>query len=388
MTEQSEYEKSQSIIRDNLKKFRERNKLSLRRFADAVGYSHTHISDVEKGITDATHSYLKRVSKAFRIPIAFWSAANGDQEDLIQYIEDSLSGRGDLDRALDKADVLISESKGSLQLINSLNLKGRVYLQLGQRKLALECWQKAKTFLLDVNDSDMTFSVLFNIALCHYHLHEYDKALDMLEIVVENCPEMSRPLALQLKANIYANQNDFESSLSLHSSVLEIYRAHNLHEHIIESLHNLADIDMKLGNPLEAINRYEEALSIAYEVNHYDMICRTANDLSSGYLMQGNSDIAKDLLEKAIKIVGNRAPVPLLAALFLKLATAEEDHKRRAKFLKTAFDVVKMSDDHSLIHDISLELASIYHDEGDVESALRYYKIASISYKRFSGVMK
>lgn len=377
-----ELEKSRSIVGRNLKRVRKRFKLPLREFGREVGYSHTHISEVERGNATASYALLRSVSLKYNIPMAYWTVVNDLQEDTVNEIEGLILTSDNLDGAIQKVDQLIAEADNNLQRIHFFNLKGKVLLQMGSYRAALNVWVEARNLLSETGDIEHHFTVLYNVALCHYRLNEYDKARKTLSEAQENydSPEL-RPQALQLKANIYANQNEIDRAKEIHNLLLETYKDRGELLSIIQSLHNLADIDRKIGDHQKAIERYREALSIATDNLFYEVMCICAKDLSDVYLQLGELSDARRLLAKAVQTAGNRVAVPLRASLYLKHARIAQDRERKRKDLFAAFDLLKNTDDNRLLQEVCMELGDMFYEENNSLKSLQYYKIASDAFK-------
>ena len=118
---------------------------------------------------------------------------------------------GDLELALEQADILDALDSASTFSISGLYYKGESLEKIGKIEDAVAQYKKAakKLRVLSVNNRT-NYEVYIFRAMAHRHLKEYEKAIEMAEFITNLQP--NRPDGYVILADIYKDMGDEEKS--------------------------------------------------------------------------------------------------------------------------------------------------------------------------------
>ncbi len=155
---------------------------------------------------------------------------------------------------------------------NNLGNLGSAYLNLGDRRKAVEFHEQSLTIAREIGKNSMIASCLGNLGIVYTHLlNEPQKAID--------CYEASLPIFQtignrQAESNCLCNLGNAYTKLNNYRKAIEYYKQYSIISHQIgdkkgegNSLNNLGNAYAKLGEPHKSIKYYERSLVIKRELN-------------------------------------------------------------------------------------------------------------------------
>ena len=125
--------------------------------------------------------------------------------------------------------------------------------RLGEKQFANQQWAEALTSLHQYQqDKPGDPDVLTKLGICHYHLHQADKARQYLEFVLQKNPKNTDPDAFYYLARTLHGQQNFEQAIAAYKGFLRV--AGEKHPWYANALDNLRRCVSGLGiRPNEAV---------------------------------------------------------------------------------------------------------------------------------------
>ena len=292
-----------------------------------------------------------------------------------------------------------------LYIANSNDFFSKVYQALnGNEALALIFAQQALNIrikLLGFEHQDVIIS-LNNLALIHYKLGQYEKAIPLYEQILINSKKLLGEFhpdygnILTNLAALYLDIGQFDKALPFYEQALSINRIAfgESHPNFATSLMHIAMLYSRKGQFAKALSLYKEALIIyrkALGETHLD-VAKCLNNIASIYLKLGQYERSEAILEKVLSIYEKEFGVdhPNFPALLNNLAVLNSDIGKfeKALLLHEKAMILKrklMSEEHPEFAISLNNLALLYSNMGQYEKAFPLYEQALKIYLKVFG---
>ncbi|ASS76877.1 hypothetical protein CIG75_19280 [Tumebacillus algifaecis] len=353
---------------------------SARQLAEKLSFSHTKLSNIESGKTVASASDLRELTEMLNVPVGyFYTDANDVQETMLIIESCFKGGSGDPLKAQELTEDLIARDLPDKLREYLLTALVRIMMLQGKHRKALELLEELLGEVSNVT-SEYYFKTLYNIALCHYHLQDYHKALTFYRRAEQHTiDEVMLCRIKQMLGVIYGKIGDLTSALEMHMFTRGFYKEKRLLKDELQAIQNIGEIYERQGDFENATLFYQEANSIAFSLNVRHSIGFTGVSLAKLLVKQQRFNDASIIIRKCIPFVDKSYSPPHHAEFLFLLSQCETSNS--TTLLEAAFSVSKHTDDHQLTARISSRLGEISEECGDNENALLYYKRASKSFE-------
>lgn len=177
---------------------------------------------------------------------------------------------------LKEAVAVASKSSNQHHVIRASNNLAGVYWEIGDFQNSLKYIQQALQTANEIGHLDMTGLCLGNIANIYQLIGDFLSALEYyqqaLAVALEIGNRLNIPIILDNIGNVFAAIDRLAESYPLYRRAIELVRPMNLPHLLCEFLTHKADCSYKLFAYAEGLSDSREALSIATQIGHEDMI--------------------------------------------------------------------------------------------------------------------
>ncbi|MCS6862770.1 MAG: tetratricopeptide repeat protein [Abditibacteriales bacterium] len=222
----------------------------------------------------------------------------------------------------------------------------------GQHAAACEAYERGLALIPRWNDAARK-TMMVKLALCAYHAGRPDAALRWAEEAIALKPDpMMLMLAHSAAGLAYSTQGNLEAAENHRQQAFQLATALGNQDQAAHFLVQLADVQMKRGKLVQAVQACEQAAGLSLKVR------RQARMLQAECLrLWGRLAEARETLEQASRAPG--LPVPsaerraqAVIALQLALIAAEENQPQTAfGYLKQATAELQKDEKLSLVHE-------------------------------------
>lgn len=207
----------------------------------------------------------------------------------------------------------LNTSKEIRMALNDSMGLANVYLNLGNGffdisdfESAYDNYFRASELYRSLNDEGMLVSSLFNLGLVYQELKEFDKALnyynDALLHAIDSNDDEFMGIIYQNIGNLYGSKNDVSTALNYHRKAEEIFDT-------LQSLDQLAEVQLNMGLQLMQSNKLDSAKTYLYKA--YDYVQNSASitdyinlmiELGHFHTLTGEYAKAKSFLSQSVKL--------------------------------------------------------------------------------------
>jgi tetratricopeptide (TPR) repeat protein len=261
-----------------------------------------------------------------------------------------LMGRRDYQRVIKKyedAAALFRAAENTTWEGFTLSYLGSVYLTLGEREKALDCFQRTLQRFRETTNQARESWVLNTLGEFYYMSREPQQALQ------------------------YFNQ------------ALALFRQVSDTRGEAEALHNTAYVYLSLNEVQQAINRFESALEIREKAGDESGKASTLTSLGIAYNNSGNSDEAKqkalDCHNRALEIFRRRKSREQASALnnIGRVYASQSQLQKALDYYNQALQFSQQAGDNTVTVSCLINIGATYDDSLDnKEEALKYYRQA------------
>jgi tetratricopeptide (TPR) repeat protein len=238
-------------------------------------------------------------------------------------------------------------NRDSLGIANSYNIKGIIWINLGENDKAVASLDSAVNWQKRIGNKLGLASSLGNMAVLYHQLGNYKRALECnyecLEIYEKLNNRLGIAQTLSNIASIDFMQKEFEKAGQGYKQVFEIYREINNRLGQANTLLNLAMISEKLGKKGEAITQFNRTILIYDSLKNDEGLASSYMGLGQLFKGQGEDEKALAMFLKAMSLyeaIGNNQgrteALGSLGALYLKKEDYEKAIQYNTEFLKEA----------------------------------------------------
>lgn len=268
-------------------------------------------------------------------------------------------------------------------LATAYNNKGRVFMNSGDNKRAMEEYLVALKLRQEINDEKGIASSYNNIALVHSNQGNLEKALEYHQQALEVRQKIGDKYGVAMSFNnigvIYVTRGDYEKSLKSHLASLAIKEEIGDKSGMIMSLNNIGIIYEKQGDTIAALNNYMKYLKASEELGDLQSMSYAYNNIGNIYMYKKEYQKAYEYQMNSLKIkkeLGDKAGMAMsysnIGSIFYeqtKTKEALDNYLQALKLCKELGDTVLMI---NLYHNIS----NLYLKNGDQKQALENATIA------------
>jgi LuxR family maltose regulon positive regulatory protein len=232
--------------------------------------------------------------------------SSGEHEEAIPIIEEHMEstyreGRlVTLARWLDSLEPQIRAGDDSL-----LIMRGRLYRQEGDFDNALKQYHQAGDVSAAQGDTKGVIRVQIHEALAHQYRGAMEQAKDMAEAALSGMDETTIDPVMQAQAHrILGEYHHFSGELERAKSEFRI--SERLYEQAADRYHQsvllqaLGTTARRMGNPLEAEEHYNRALSILKQLGNRRRMAELQNNIGVGHYYQGEYEKAREIFLQAL----------------------------------------------------------------------------------------
>ncbi len=316
-------------------------------------------------------------------------------------------------------EVKKSESEGMRK--KACRVYAKALARNGKYRMAIEIFEEAIRF---IEDDKRTLAENYkDIGLSNYYICNYEKALEVLDKAIEIAEELGDDglkaqslnnigivfvslgktkeahecfaKSLELKESIKNySQISIASTLSsigdLHEKTGEIYRAFDFHERALKlyrksghipgvaaQLCNIGICFQKLKKHQEAMESFDEALSLARNINHREFEANILYNSANSAAALGDMKIAKLNFQQSMKInqmLGDVQAIANIKVEFASIKLIEKKYDEALELLNEAQEIGQRINEKPLIMKIFEMVSQIYEMKNEYNKSLEYYK--------------
>lgn len=243
--------------------------------------------------------------------------------------------------------------------------------EMGLWKQAISHFEVSSEMLLSfLGEVELVAAVLYNLAIVHFEINEFERSLKILEdcerIRLATSGEESLVVALTifLKGNVLSGMSDYNEAIDCYKKALEIMQTEPNRNriHIGNTLHSIGNLHFTKGELEDSLKCYEESLrckKIELGFSHHD--------LASAYSQMGHIFYQKQDFISSLPLFEESLRV-------LKLVT-DKSNEDEADILATEgiMQIIKGEQDQGLIlYENALEIlkSKVGHKKGKIASLL------------------
>ncbi len=305
----------------------------------------------------------------------------------------------DWDKALEhdnRALSLANELEHKIFIIKTINSIGLIYDRTGERKKALESYEKALELTRSIkeggdNEKSFEASILGNIGESYLFLGEPRKALEYhnkelaLQMEIKDQRFIDRQAsAYQSIAGVYSYLGENEKALELLYKSLELFRqapqfikdlARN---RVTEAslLKDIGSIYRQTGNLQKALEFYDQTLQIAIAAKRSNMEAQALNNIALVNLAFGEPRKALQNFNNALEInhrLKNKPNEPILLNNIAQVYSYLDKQQETLKYINQALKIAEEIGNKDLIATCLNNAGGTYHALSENEKAFDHY---------------
>lgn len=216
----------------------------------------------------------------------------GDLGRALEYLQESLSIRQELDHSYEIADIL--------------NTIGIVYSSRGELYIALEYLQQSQSIFEELGQREQLVKVLNNIGMAAWQSGELDQALDSFQRSLYISQELgnTRFIAVLLLniGLIYRNKGELNSALYFYQKGLSLFEELGKKREITVCLNNIGEIYYWKGELDRSLQFYNQSLVLAEELENKEEIALSFLNIGSLFEAKGELNIATNYYKKSLSL--------------------------------------------------------------------------------------
>ncbi|MGB6168805.1 MAG: CHAT domain-containing tetratricopeptide repeat protein, partial [Geitlerinemataceae cyanobacterium] len=234
-----------------------------------------------------------------------------------------------------------------------LTFQGSAYTNLGELDRALEAYQQTLQLYREQNDRHSQVLTLRALAEVYTKLGQYQAAIDSTQDALSLCEEVChdggyrqvKADVLNTMGSIFAKLGDPEQALVRYEQALKIVKEVGNVQGEAATLNNMGNVEADLGNSQKALETYNLALPIAQKLSDRRREAATLNNIGFIYTQQQQYSQASETYQKALPLwqalgdrSGEASTLTNLGVAYAHLGDAEKalDSYNRALPLRQA----------------------------------------------------
>jgi CHAT domain-containing protein/tetratricopeptide (TPR) repeat protein len=276
----------------------------------------------------------------------------------------------------DKAKQILREVQDRRALAEVCGNMGVTYDNLGEYQLALENHRYELGLRREMGDRAGEGVTQNNIGSAYSGLADYQNALDAyfaaLEINRSNDHRWNMAINLNNIGWVYASLGDRSHALSSYQESLQLSRSINDRRRIAVALNNIANVHADLGNYRKAIALHSEALALRRVTSDPDGEASSLTNLGDAYAKVGETERAREHFEGALAILRVTVNRHKLVRTLRNLGTLRRkagEYDLALADLDEALGISREIHDRNGEASVLAELARVDYDRGDLSTA-------------------
>lgn len=265
---------------------------------------------------------------------------------------------------------------------NSLTNIGTYYYQQGETKKALDYYGKSVRIQEEAGNKKGLAVALNNIGSIYKRLGDMTLALEYyhksLKIKKEIGDQEGIATSLNNLGFFYRNQNEYEKALSYYEESLEIHSKNNSKDGLAYVLANIGTLYQHQGKSDEALEFFNKSLAIRYEIRDKEGIASSLNNIGMLYKKTGNIEKAEEFIEKGLRIreeMGDKRGVSTSLTNLGGIYFAQGKFQKAKNHGLKSMQIAKELGYPQIIKDASTLLLQVYEHENNGTKALEMYRL-------------
>jgi tetratricopeptide (TPR) repeat protein len=268
-------------------------------------------------------------------------------------------------------------------LATAYNNKGRVFMNGGDNKRAMEEYQIALKLRQEINDEKGIASSYNNIALVHSNQGNLEKALEYHQQALEVRQKIGDKYGVAMSFNnigvIYVTRGDYEKSLKSHLASLAIKEEIGDKAGMIMSLNNIGIIYEKQGDTVAALDNYMKYLKASEELGNLQSMSYAYNNIGNIYMYKKEYQKAYEYQMNSLKIKKELGDKAGMAMSYSNLGSILYEQNNIKDALKNYLESLKLCEevgDTVLMINLYHNIANLYLKTGNQKQAIENATIA------------
>lgn len=206
---------------------------------------------------------------------------------------------------LERAQKYAEQAADQKLQMNILNAMGNAHWNLGRYDQALAAYNASAELASELGDVAAGAASHQNIGMIHVHLGENRKALEYLELALEELTVAERPHGIAVVLGNAGNANlglrDYEAALGCYERSLALHRENGYRRGEGIQLGNISSIHQLMNEPEKALELEQQAHAIAIETGDARSVIRTRSSLGRIQTVLGNIEEAEGYQRLAVQ---------------------------------------------------------------------------------------
>ena len=222
--------------------------------------------------------------------------------------------------------------------------------------------------------------LLYNLYYAYRNLDDYEKAMDILNILSDNInkDDLFYIPVLLAKGSLNFLSGDYKKAEAFYSSALNISIKQLDNQNEATARINLGLIEDVNGDVFSARKEFSRGLEIAKNINDIELTAYAHSELGVSYSYTNELIESKENYLSSYKLykkIGNVLRLSLLSSNIAKIYQTMFDYKSAIKYYEQG---IEFAGENKRAHAFNLRgLADVYTNISDYAKALNYYKEAS-----------
>jgi len=261
----------------------------------------------------------------------------------------------------------------------ALDAKGDVYLSLGEKAKAQECFERALAVANAAGDDDGRGSIVSNLGVVAAYSGKTAKALEYYQQSLEYSRKADdKDLQAITQSNIgsvYMNQGNPGKAMEYVSLAAQLAQEAGDRKVETTALANLASVHLRLGHTQEALDFLQQALPLRRQIQDKRGEAQTLNYMAHAYAQLGEPDKAVEAYRELLPLAAAAGDKRGQAMALGNLGTAEMALSEPREALDALHQALPLSRDLGDAHveeSVLTNIARAYLSLGDSDRALEY----------------
>lgn len=261
---------------------------------------------------------------------------------------------------------------------------GGVHLLLGHFSEALAHYHKSLAISEQLNSKPAMTIDHGNIALSHLGLGDYAAALEhfdrALALSVETGMHQEQAYWQRGKANTLVRQGRYDLGLELHRLALTAWEESGAHLLLLDGLHDMGHLHLRLGDPVSAENYFDRALAMAREIGQRQAVTLNLLALGDLHARLEQPEEARALYLEARQRADEAGELDLQAHALLRLSAQQHaagDFDAAAQHAAGALALAQRTGARATEAEAWFAQAEVARGLGQVDAAVRDYAAAA-----------
>ncbi|MDG1475656.1 MAG: tetratricopeptide repeat protein, partial [Vicingaceae bacterium] len=283
---------------------------------------------------------------------------------------------------VEEAMKLADEIKSVKGKARSFYLKGVIYLEQANFKVAIENIEKAVELYSSLDDLSGIAKCSNAFGVLYYYkgnskqaLKHYKEALNLKEKLGD---ENNEGLIYNI-GNVYSDMGEYQKALINFEKVLDIYRKKNDEQGVLSCLNSIATVYYEQGNYPLSLKYYNESLQVSENISDSIGMFRSLNNLGNLYRQQDLNDKALSFYNRALAIQAAKYNVKNITALKNNIGGIyyeKEEFNTAINYYNESIALCREIDDNANLSSGLNGLGFVYFETKEYSKALTYFKEA------------